>query len=1010
MHHRIIFPTKDSCYNLLILTPNVPPTGTKSRVETQVRVALDLALPSGPSGDPQSYDRVGSWKWLKLPKGTATRKRSRKEGKIDAAPSDTLFMDTEVTCASNPSKHVLSCSTCQGREAKRVARKIAARVRPARSDSDSNEGDNGSSSKIVQFNCPDTLDFSGGSVVLPLRITCYCRHHREKVGFNVHFTMRDSSGRIVGSGMSPPIMITDDHKSIDKSASKHQHMPSYSADSDWNSRPSFVPTPCEPAAATGSAPSKRRQSATKDGAAPSKRRAKPYDNDRESANRTRRGGPTGDNSQPTVNTTVPNFAVMDRDGQMITPFSPFAPSGLTDAIPPTSYHQRRDSTTALPSPSNSMHTPLSPQTSYSESADSIMHEVLCQPYSFFPLSPPETAPSSPPSQDVSSAAAELSPFNYTMLHPSPDQIPPSLPAPKIHRLIPSSGPTFGGIEVTVLGSNFHPSVLHNCVFGDVVASSTTRWSENTLVCVLPPRATAGVVPVTLEGLKMDTNGPPALFTYVDDTDRTLMELALQVVGLKMTGKIEDAKDIAMRIVGSSQDPHNGNGTTNQMMHLANGALPDSRRLFLARGDDAEFEKIVMDSLTSLDMRGSSGEPLSLSSVVSHQTKTGQTLLHLAASLNFSSLVEFLIQRDILLDTQDINGYTALHFAILRGSQCCARQIINAGADTTICTNMGYTALELAPDDFFGAPREYYETPSEISDDESNFGDVEEDSGSESRSRSRMQSRRRVRLPRSRRSSKPASVVASDVSDVEEPFDAHAAAEDDDNATVVSPEALPMSDTVGKDATIDEKQAASFAAYLQRAWAQFHPPPLRAPIPQLPGMPAWVFPVFVPMQAWPPFRNGRHDRGNDEKKLAEEDDAPSSPPTWEEWMAQMGEMGAEGLEKPLSSKEANLDADEVVPEPPVAPAPTASRSILRRFRYKQRPVQVSEQEIQSYTYRPKNKALTKTVKKEDRMLFVFWIPILLLAIGWALYASRSAISMAQQYIPWEDIASRLKVAA
>ena len=84
-----------------------------------------------------------------------------------------------------------------------------------------------------------------------------------------------------------------------------------------------------------------------------------------------------------------------------------------------------------------------------------------------------------------------------------------------------------------------------------------------------------------------------------------MELALQVVGLKMTGKVEDAKDIAMRIVGSSQDSHGNThaGNTSQMMNLASNALPDSRRLILGRESDDDFEKTIMDSLSSLDMRG-----------------------------------------------------------------------------------------------------------------------------------------------------------------------------------------------------------------------------------------------------------------------------------------------------------------------------------------------------------------------------------------------------------------------
>ena len=65
------------------MIPSIPEGGTKSRVETQVRVTVDLAYASATAGElPSQYDRVGSWKWLRLPKGTATKKRTRKEGKI----------------------------------------------------------------------------------------------------------------------------------------------------------------------------------------------------------------------------------------------------------------------------------------------------------------------------------------------------------------------------------------------------------------------------------------------------------------------------------------------------------------------------------------------------------------------------------------------------------------------------------------------------------------------------------------------------------------------------------------------------------------------------------------------------------------------------------------------------------------------------------------------------------------------------------------------------------------
>ena len=69
--------------SLAIIVPSIPEGGTKSRVETQVRVTVDLAHASATGGDhPTQYDRVGSWKWLRLPKGTAMKKRTRKEGKI----------------------------------------------------------------------------------------------------------------------------------------------------------------------------------------------------------------------------------------------------------------------------------------------------------------------------------------------------------------------------------------------------------------------------------------------------------------------------------------------------------------------------------------------------------------------------------------------------------------------------------------------------------------------------------------------------------------------------------------------------------------------------------------------------------------------------------------------------------------------------------------------------------------------------------------------------------------
>jgi len=64
IHRTLIF-----CFSLVILTSNIPKSGTKLRVETQIRITVNLAQVTTPSDELFQYDWVGSWKWLKLPPG-----------------------------------------------------------------------------------------------------------------------------------------------------------------------------------------------------------------------------------------------------------------------------------------------------------------------------------------------------------------------------------------------------------------------------------------------------------------------------------------------------------------------------------------------------------------------------------------------------------------------------------------------------------------------------------------------------------------------------------------------------------------------------------------------------------------------------------------------------------------------------------------------------------------------------------------------------------------------------
>lgn len=405
-------------------------------------------------------------------------------------------------------------------KAKRVARKLAARVRPARSDSDTPEDGcerprniKEDTTSIIQFNCPDVLDFSAGSAVLPVRITCYCRHHREKVGFNIHFTMLDHNGRLVGTGTTPPIMITDDHKSIVKSGAVPS-TPTLETQVDWCNLPPAAPLVDN---------TSLLKHPSRNGKGLSKTRSKPYDmagrnNQSKFSREASVTSPSSSVNSPSMhpstgpNTRSPTPSQLPRSSSPVLAPPPSV-TFTTDGDSPSAFNPREPISTSLAN-SVSGNPIFSPPNGIS----TITTSQFPSPSDMFS---PNASPVTQPSQLLATLVPPQ-PMPFLFFNPSSPPPVTSLPLPKIHRLIPSSGPTHGGIEVTVLGENFHPAIQFNCVFGDVVASSTQRWSDNTLLCVLPPRSAPGVVAVWFEGLDETKNSIlPSLFTYTDESDRAL---------------------------------------------------------------------------------------------------------------------------------------------------------------------------------------------------------------------------------------------------------------------------------------------------------------------------------------------------------------------------------------------------------------------------------------------------------------------------------------------------------
>lgn len=212
-----------------------------------------------------------------------------------------------------------------------------------------------------------------------------------------------------------------------------------------------------------------------------------------------------------------------------------------------------------------------------------------------------------------------------------------------------------------------------------------------------------------------------------------MELALQVVGLKMTGKIEDAKNVALRIVSTTgaEDPP-PRSTPSDMVHTPSTSY-DIQPMFLGHSDDSKkFEASVLKLLSLVDFTVPNQADITMATAVSQTTASGgQTLLHLIALLDLPALMEFLIAHNVDLDVRDRSGYTALYFAALARSKTCATLLLTAGADPEIVNLLGKTPQEIAPAGFFDDYVRCNNTsdgaaPQFSDDGDSQWGDIETD--------------------------------------------------------------------------------------------------------------------------------------------------------------------------------------------------------------------------------------------------------------------------------------------
>ena len=529
--------------------------------------------------------------------------------------------------------------------------------------------------------------------------------------FRVVFTVRDNSNHVIATGRSPPIMITDDHKSskMQQTQAKKRGRNDYDVSATESDAPSTskrkASTLMEMETDSGvsspilSAPV--TPSSQVDDIPDSPPKAMQDDNTNNNTTNTTYTNTNNDKQHPLASDNHGHFTSQVQQQQHSTfdqnvsqgELYDFLSSTDLSMLPPPQQQQHQSMNQAL----SLVHPDHQQQQILSQFTQNPMNHTLLN-------NNRRRTPGSSGTNNMSCAQQQQLPPHannnvYTRLQERNASDGGKLPnLPRLHRLIPSEGPIYGGAEVTVLGSNFYEGLT--CLFGENPAIPTHCWSANTLLCILPPAATAGPVVVSFKEHPLMLEGQDVvLFTYFDESDRALMELALQVVGLKTMGKVEDARQIAMRIVqgdnSDRKDAHPGYNNSNhantnafryKLTPLAATAVYDNARtLFLSRLEERIIATLLaihsMDIVQEVDY-------LSLSNHNQH------SLLHLATICGQVQLVRTLLQFNCNVNQIDKNGFTALHFASWSGNYDIVLLLIKS-TNLKIVNRVGKTAERLA---------------------------------------------------------------------------------------------------------------------------------------------------------------------------------------------------------------------------------------------------------------------------------------------------------------------------
>ncbi|RMD43217.1 hypothetical protein DV735_g1972, partial [Chaetothyriales sp. CBS 134920] len=738
----------------------VHPTSLKSRVETQIPIKLTLSclppgvkklhLPIHTVSKPKFLVKGGVEKspdMLELHTSLVCTSAMQDPVKLQRALARARGEDPNLLSKTSPASVATSssskddddrplnggevriCVGCIQRERKRASRKK--QKKPDEEEAFQKDEEK----RVVVFNTNEVKEWTDGSkeaspahstplplangsgafhVELPMRIACYCRHQNEKMGFQVIFTIKDFRDKLVAQAMTNPIMITDDHKTHNSIPSAPQAPVTLPTAPQFPGAGVFATAADNSAALQGGAAKMFKHSFSTNDlhglqnnfspnlAMPASHKpfAVPSGFSLEtSATMTPRNlsrpaspsGPTGPTSKKrkqSNSSKLPSGLTMTRlDASHETASSGAIAPNTTPAAstypPPIAASRLNPMGTSPPTPNSIEQYAANINRSFS------LENLPRQAVISAPSSRQASRPGSPGSGRASFGATDV-PFGQAVSNQLLGNAASRRPSPLIHKLVPAEGSVTGGTEVTLLGNGFYQGL--EVMFGDTEATTTTFWGEKCLNCIAPPSLQHGTVPVVFkhEHPQYATVQPSqtrsTVFTYIDDRELEILRLALRTIGKQMQHPTDDPFSAAQQLLQGQQQSLWGAPAAYGMM----GAHQRAAGLDGAPMDTLELENVLVFLLEFMDTKTPSAlQRLDL------RRPSGLTLLHLASSLGLTRFVAGLLARGANPNLADKNGNTPLHHAAMNGHTHIIHRLRLAGGNHQARCFRGFVPADLA---------------------------------------------------------------------------------------------------------------------------------------------------------------------------------------------------------------------------------------------------------------------------------------------------------------------------